>query len=251
MTASEGLNDALHVSIDLWYPDCWEITVTERFAVGLLGYGIYMTGEEVATLFTIYADEQETISEGITAVAESEHVHSVSETASGVRQTGIPRPGNAVREILVTHDGNKQITQPLLSRGFVCSGPIDIRDGREYWNLVITDERETVQEKLADVSREMDAEMNIRSMTRSNPQSAVTTLPVDRLTKRQLEVFHLARESGYYEYPKAVSAGELADELSITASTLHEHLHKVEAILLGESESHNLRRAVTLPDLSE
>lgn len=251
MTVSERIDDALHVSIDLWYPDCWEIEITERLEIGLLGYGIYMTGEEVATLFTIYADEQETISKGIRAVSKSAHVHSVSETASGFRQPGIPQPGNAVREILVIHDGNKQITQPLLSQGFVCTGPIDIRDGREYWNLVINDGKETVQEKLDDVSKEMDAEINIRSMTRSNSQNAVTTLPVDRLTKRQLEVFHLARERGYYEYPKKASPSELADELSITTSTLHEHLHKIEAILLGESESHNLRRAVTLPDFDD
>ncbi|AUV83305.1 bacterio-opsin activator [Salinigranum rubrum] len=234
MTASERFADALHVSIDLWYPDCWEIEVTERLDVGLLGYGIYTTGEEVATLFTVYADEQETISRGVEAIAESEHVHSVSEMASVFRQTGLSKPGNATRELLVVHDGNKQISQPLTSRGFVCTGPIDIRDGREYWELATNHGRETVQEKFADVREEMDAEINVRSMTQASRQNAVTTLPVDRLTKRQLEVFQLARERGYYEYPKGASAGELADELCVTTSTLHEHLHKVESILLGQ-----------------
>lgn len=59
---------------------------------------------------------------------------------------------------------------------------------------------------------------------------------MDQFTKRQLEVFQLAREKGYYEYPKETTAGELADELGTTTSTLHEHLHKVEAVLLGKDD---------------
>jgi predicted DNA binding protein len=236
MTVSERSDEALYVSIDLWYPDCWEIEITERLDIGLLGYGIYTTGAEVATLFTIYADDRETISEGSEAIAKSEHVHSVSETVSGFRQTGLSKPGNATRELLVVHNGNEQITQPLLSRGFVCTGPIDIRDGREYWELATNHGRAAIQEQFAAISEEMDAEITVRSITRTRRRSGETPLPTDRLTKRQMEVFRLAREKGYYEYPKEVSAGELAAELSITTSTLHEHLHKVEAALLGRIE---------------
>lgn len=195
-----------------------------------------MTGDEVATLFTIYANDQDTITEGIETVAASEQVYSVSEMAPGFKQTAVPKPGNAIRELLVIHDGRKQISQPLTSRGFVCTGPIDIRDGREYWSLVTNHDRTTVQTKFDDVREEMDAEITVRSMEQRSRQTALNTLPVDQLTKRQLEVFQLAREWGYYEYPKEASAGELADELNITTSTLHEHLHKVEAVLLGQTE---------------
>ena len=236
MTSSKQFDDGLFVSIDLWYPDCWEIAVTERIDVGLLGYGIYMTGEEVATLFSMYANDQVTIADGVEAVASSKHVHSVSEIASGFRRTTVPKPGNAIRELLVIHDGSKQISQPLTSKGFVCTGPIDIRDGREYWKLVTNHDRDEVRKQFDILREEMNAEINIRSMTQASGQNAVTTLPIDRLTKRQLEVFQLARENGYYGYPKETSAGELAAELSITTSTLHEHLHKIEAILLGDTK---------------
>ncbi|WP_227380588.1 helix-turn-helix domain-containing protein [Haladaptatus halobius] len=233
MMSSEGSDEALQVSIGLWYPECWEIEITERLDIGILGYGIYMTGSEVATLFTIYADDHESVTEGIEAIRASEHVHSVSQMASGFRQASIPKPGNATRELLVIHDGRKQISQPLTSRGFVCAGPIDIRDGREYWSLVTNHGRETVRIKVDEVREQMNAEINVRSMKRQNQGDAPTTLPVDQFTKRQLEVFQLARERGYYEYPKETSASALANELGITTSTLHEHLHKVEAVLLG------------------
>ena len=233
MASPEQSDEALQVSIDLWYPDCWEIEITERLDVGILGYGIYMTGSEVVTLFTIYADDQESVTEGIEAIRTSEHVHSVSLMASGFRQASIPEPGNTTRELLVVHDGRKQISQPLTSRGFVCTGPIDIRGGREYWSLVTNHNRETVRVKLDEVREQMSAEITVRSMKQQSRGTAPTTLPADQFTKRQLEVFLLAREQGYYEYPKETTAGELADELGITTSTLHEHLYKVEAVLLG------------------
>ncbi len=235
MTSREQRDQALQVSLDLWYPECWEIELTGRLDVGLLGYGIYMTGSEVATLFTIYADDHESVTQGVEAIRAYEQVHSVSQMSSGFRQASIPKPGNATRELLVVHDGRKQISQPLTSRGFVCTGPIDIRDGREYWSLVTNHDRETIRVKLDEVREQMDAEINVRSMKRGSRGTVPTTLPVDRFTKRQLEVFQLARERGYYEYPKETSAGELADELGITTSTLHEHLHKIEATLLGKS----------------
>lgn len=240
MTVSQGSDGALYVSIDLWYPDCWEIEVTDRVDIGLLGYGIYMTGDEVATLFTIYSNSHENIAEGIEAIVASSQVHSVSEMAPSFRQTTGPKPGNAARELLVIHDGEKQISQRLTSRGFVCTGPIDIRDGREYWSLVTNHDREIVQTKLDEVRDEMQAEINVRSVEQVSRQTATDALPVDRLTKRQLEVFQLARERGYYEYPKEVSAKALAHELGVSTSTLHEHLHKVESILLGKSGSSQL-----------
>lgn len=105
---------------------------------------------------------------GIEAIRASEHVHSVSQMASGFRRSSIPKPGNATREILVVHDGRKQISQPLTSRGFVCTGPINIQDGREYWSLVTNHDRETVRIKLDEVREQMSAEINVRSMKQQN-----------------------------------------------------------------------------------
>ena len=60
-------------------------------------------------------------------------------------------------------------------------------------------------------------------------------LPLSRLSPRQREVFQLARQSGYYAHPKAATASDLADELGVTTSTVHEHLHKAEQKLLDLS----------------
>ena len=48
-------------------------------------------------------------------------------------------------------------------------------------------------------------------------------------------MFQLARQLGYYTHPKTATAADLAEELDVTASTVHEHLHKAEQKLLDLS----------------
>lgn len=233
MTTPASTDGALRVVLDLWHPDCWVIRTTEAFDAGFLGYGIYTTGDRVTTLFTVYADERATIDAALDAAADSPHVHSLSELEASDRHAAAPEPGNATREVLVTHDGREQVSSALTSRGFVCASPIDMRDGREHWTLVTNHDRETVRAHLDEVEAAEDADITVRSMTRASWRTAMSGLPTDELTRRQREVFRLARERGYYEAPKETTAADLAAELDVSTSTLHEHLQKVEATLLG------------------
>lgn len=52
------------------------------------------------------------------------------------------------------------------------------------------------------------------------------------LTPKQLEIFKLACDYGYYENPKKVSINQLAERTGISAPTLAEHLRKAEAKLM-------------------
>ncbi|QLG51022.1 helix-turn-helix domain-containing protein [Natrinema halophilum] len=57
---------------------------------------------------------------------------------------------------------------------------------------------------------------------------------VDRstLTDRQFEVLETAHRMGYFEHPKRANAGEVAEELGITSTTLTEHLAAAQSKLL-------------------
>ncbi|MBU0532345.1 helix-turn-helix domain-containing protein [Candidatus Micrarchaeota archaeon] len=52
------------------------------------------------------------------------------------------------------------------------------------------------------------------------------------LSEKQLEVFRLACDYGYYEIPKMVTIEQLAERTGIAPSTLAEHLRKAETKLL-------------------
>jgi hypothetical protein len=150
----------------------------------------------------------------------------------GFRQLHAPSPGNATQGLLVDHDATTQISDSLVSRGFIYAAPCDVVGNEESWSLYATTDRETVQERLDEVRAVEDATITVESistMTRAEPRDP---LPVDRLSHRQREVFQLARREGYYRHPRETSAEALAAALGITTSTFHEHLHKAEQKLL-------------------
>lgn len=55
----------------------------------------------------------------------------------------------------------------------------------------------------------------------------------ERLTDRQTEVLAAAHESGYYDWPRGITAEELADRQDISTSTLLKHLRAVERKFIG------------------
>ncbi|CAG0979925.1 hypothetical protein METP1_01714 [Methanosarcinales archaeon] len=53
------------------------------------------------------------------------------------------------------------------------------------------------------------------------------------LTGKQKEILLLAYNSGYFDHPRKVNAGELAAKIGMHKTTLLEHLHKAEKRLIG------------------
>lgn len=228
------LDDALRLSLEIWHPDCWTTETTQRIDVGILSHGVYRTGNDRATsLCTFYADEQTTIDEALSLIKESPHIYSVAEMRLGYGNTTAASPGNATRELLVEQDGGTQITEAFSSHGFVYVEPVDGNDGLEHWTLLTNHDRDRVRAVLDTIREEKGAEITVRTITNASTDVGGERIALHTLSRRQREVFHLARDRGYYDWPKGCSAKELAAELEIATSTLHEHLHKVEAKLLG------------------
>lgn len=59
--------------------------------------------------------------------------------------------------------------------------------------------------------------------------------PVDALTDRQREALQVAYRAGYYAWPRESTAEEIAETLDIAPATLHAHLRKAEAGVLGDA----------------
>ena len=57
---------------------------------------------------------------------------------------------------------------------------------------------------------------------------------LDVLTPRQRDAILLAKELGYYEWPRKMNATQIAERLNITKSTLVEHLRKAENALIKQ-----------------
>lgn len=69
----------------------------------------------------------------------------------------------------------------------------------------------------------------------SPPTTATSTGSVaEHLTDRQQTALEIAHRSGYYEFPRSVSGGTLADSMDIARSTFHQHLRVAEQKLVDE-----------------
>lgn len=228
-TDVSGLDDALRVQLRLWHPGCWVLNVTRQADVGLLGYGVFTRDDgRGTTRYTLYSDTQDAINSGISAIRKQPAVYDVISMTGGYQQTSGSSPGNVTRELLIEHDASSQIADALTSRGFVYAAPCDTRANEERWALYVNTDRDTVRSRLEEVERERDASISVESISTVAQGSASDPLPTDRLSHRQREVFQLARRRGYYRQPKLTTASDLAEELGITTSTVHEHLHKAE-----------------------
>jgi predicted DNA binding protein len=86
---------------------------------------------------------------------------------------------------------------------------------------------ETFREAVADVPGDVRLEL-----VRTGEYAPEGGRLFAQLTGRQQVTLRAAVEAGYYEEPRAVTYGEVADRLGVSAGTVGEHLRKIEATVM-------------------
>ena len=232
-TSPETGAGAIRLTMEVWHPGCWVLATTRAADVGVLSYGCFPREDgRATTLVTLYADTTEAVEDGIEAIRAAPTVFDVAEMTRDHRRSS-RRVGNATRELLVDHDGTTQISPAFTDRGFVPADAIDARGDREYWSVLTRRGRADAERLLEEIRREEDATIRVTGVTRATREDEEGLLPLDRLSSRQREVFRLARARGYYDHPRRADVKRLSEELGVSTSTVHEHLRKAEARLLG------------------
>lgn len=222
-----------HLTLSIWHPDCWTLQVTDDADGGIFGHGVYQVDASVKGRFTVYGESETEVDSLIVDIEESSLTDSVWKLDNRFEfDHHIPTPGNTSQSVLVTYSHNRSINQALVSNGFIPDKAVWIQDGREYWNVIIEEDRKNIQKRLDAVRDEMNAEIEVQQIISDNRQ-AEGVLKCGILSERQREVFELARKQGYYTWPREVSATEIADELDVSKATVLEHLRKAEAKVIN------------------
>jgi len=235
-SSTTNVPQASQLALQIWHPDCWTLQTTTAVDAGLIAHGVYEYDDIVSARLTAYADTTQQIDALVAEIQASP----LTERAKVINEyynlsTNAHPAGNATKELLVEYEPKNSIHDAFVSRGFVPEEEIRMSDGYEYWTVIVSASRNTIQERLEEIRREMDAEITVQGMKSaqtSNPQDQQTS----QLSERQREVFELAQEGGYYRWPRETSATELAKEVDISKTTLLEHLRKAEAKILGRIE---------------
>lgn len=234
---SEGISEAApRLTLDLWHPNCWAIQATEKLPGGILAHAVYDTpvigSTTVNGLFTAYGETEAEVEALIEHIESSPLTVSVNELyPSFDTRTQHIAPQGTTREFFLEHDPTDMICPHLLEHGFVHSAPGRIEDGREYWDVRYAGERSEIKSEIEAICTETGADIEIARIGSVGGEPE-RTHRLNTLTRSQREVFELARDQGYYEWPREVSTRELADELDIAKTTFLEHLRKAEVKLL-------------------
>lgn len=223
---------ATQLTLKIWHPDCWTLETTAAVDAGLVAHSVHEIDDLVNARLTVYADRNERIDALVSAIDDSSFTEQVERVHNYFNpHVRTEAAGNVTEELLVRYWPENSIHDAFLSRGFLPDEEIRIRDGHEYWTVIVTASRPTVRSRLDEIREEMDAEITIQGM--KSPGTEPTEPQVGtRLSERQREVLELARHRGYYAWPRVTSATELADELDVSKATVLEHLRKAEAKLL-------------------
>ena len=225
---------ASQLTLCIWHPNCWTLEATAEVDAGLIAHGVYHTDGVTNARCTAYADSREDIEaliEEIEASPLTDDIKRVQEYFNP-RLRGNAAAGNTTEELLVKYESCNSIHDAFVQRGFVPEEEIRVHDGREYWTVIITEDRMEIGRRLDEIRAEMSAEVTVEGMKSPDTQTTCDS-PTAELSERQREVFKLAQQRGYYSWPREMSASELADEVDISKTTLLEHLRKAEVKLLS------------------
>ncbi|WP_336035561.1 helix-turn-helix domain-containing protein [Halobacterium yunchengense] len=233
---SGGDRRGSRLTLDIWHPDCWTLQVTDAGAGGLLGHGVHDVDGRAQGRFTAYADSTPELEALLDRIEDSPLTHDVWGVDQPAHLEVDKETGSATRSIVVEYVLENSINDALVSRGFIPDEPVRMYDGREYWTVVCHEDRERIHDALDEVAAEEDAEIRVDHIASLDAGLGTGMFARSDLSERQREVFRHARDSGYYTWPREVSASELAADLDISKTTLLEHLRKAEAKLLAAHE---------------
>ena len=120
--------------------------------------------------------------------------------------------------------------QTLLYEGFLPIGPTTLQDGRECFDLLLSDREELSQAvQLLKEFGPVSIERVSREFSRQViPSAAGWQEVLSSFSPRQRQVLNTAYERGYYEIPRETTLEEIADEIGITKTTASNHLRKAE-----------------------
>lgn len=222
--------ELLHITVDLWHPDCWTLQTTRQADAGLLGHGTMLNDTGATGQFDVYGESQDAVDGLVETVRESPLTDAVTGLSSSAAPAGSVGP--AMRTILVEFDPEPSIRSAFTAHGFLHDSPTRHEGGRERRSLIARTDRSTLQRTLDEIEGTYDADIEIVRMTPAT-ESETNDRPAERLSPRQREAFRHARARGYYEYPRGTTARDLAAELDVSKTTFLEHLRKAEAKVLG------------------
>lgn len=212
------------VRLALWHPGCWTLGVTaEHDGTHLIEKSLYTANDVIKGDFVLVARGSSAVDEVVGTIDGYDVVDDVA----------VLKQSEGRARVVVNYERESSIVPEIVNSDFMPIEPVHITGGEEYWTVLV---RSSV---LSDVVEQMEADYDVEmnSITEVDPKESVAFADVvdrihDDLSPRQRELMFEAREAGYYNWPRDVSANDVAERTDISASTFLEHIRRGEQKIL-------------------
>lgn len=211
----------LSARLGIRYPDDW---TTDIGALGVVGdiYTATLHKRHYIGLIRLQGGVTE-IEEALELVTNAEYHTNVDVVQHHVRNE------QASVSIFVTAELTEQTPLTvMLENEYLPLDPTVLRDGREYFDLLLRDRERLVNlvDRLERVG-EVTIERIVREVEAPvQPKSAAWMALLESLTDRQLATLAAAVEVGYFDVPRRATLEDLATEFGLEKSTVSEHLRR-------------------------
>lgn len=208
------------VKMTLWHSGCWTLQTTDSHpGTHIIEKSLYPTDGLIKGDFILVTKGETTIDEFIKAIDGSDVVQNVAV---------LKQSGERAR-VVVNYSSESSIVPKIVNSAFMPIAPVHITEGKEHWRVMV--DVDALSDMLESLKSEYDVEID--AIEQVDPTEGLMFADVvnsisENLSPRQREVLFDARDEGYYNWPRDVSANDIAEHAGVSGPTFLEHLRQGE-----------------------
>lgn len=208
------------VKMTLWHSGCWTLQTTDSHpGTHIIEKSLYPADDVIKGDFILVTEGETTIEELIEAIDRSDVVRNVA----------VLKQSDERARVVVNYASESSIVPEIVNSEFMPIAPVHITEGKEHWRVMV--DVDALSNVLESLKSEYD--VTVDAIEKVDPTEGLMFADVvnnisENLSSRQREVLFNAREEGYYNWPRDVSANEVAENIGISGPTFLEHLRQGE-----------------------
>jgi predicted DNA binding protein len=202
------------------HDNCWLQETTQRYnGVTLVVSAVYQSGADIHIDLFVHAPNPQ-LSERVWQEWKSDKrikkITKLYEGPKGVR-------------FHVSYDAKNSIYPHIIHHTPISLGSINMAVGVEYYSLI--GESEDIQQLLQTLNKEGTTKViSIKTLQETaEPAPTADGGLLAELTDKQIEALILAHAEGYYNWPRVLSASDLAAHVGLSSAAFLDHLRRAEA----------------------
>lgn len=202
------------------HDNCWLQETTQRYnGVTLVVSTVYQSGEDIHIDLFVHAPSPQVI----------ERVWQEWKTDKRIKKITKLYEGPKGVRFHVSYDAKNSVYPHIIHHTPISLGSINMAVGVEYYSLI--GESEDIQQLLQTLNREGTAKViSIKTLHETaEPVPAADGGLLAELTDKQIEALILAHAEGYYNWPRVLSASDLAAHVGLSSAAFLDHLRRAEA----------------------